>query len=159
MADVTITGTPGDDDGISNPSLVGGSGNDTLTGLAGDDFLTGGTGNDTLIGSEGADRVFWSTGDGFDTLQATDDDNGEDMIIVMGTGHYDLSWSWDANDLQVGVAVDGNYDWNDAGGNITIEDFRNGSDRGGSVCLNSLGGFYKWIPTLVMLPPELAAAH
>jgi hypothetical protein len=31
--------------------------------------------------------------------------------------------------------------------------------RGGSVCLNSPGQFYKWFPPLVMPQPGLAAAH
>ena len=31
--------------------------------------------------------------------------------------------------------------------------------RGGSVCLNSLDVFYKWMPTLVMLQPGLVTAH
>lgn len=33
------------------------------------------------------------------------------------------------------------------------------SARGGSLCLNSPGQFYKWLPPLVMLQPGLAAAH
>lgn len=31
-------------------------------------------------------------------------------------------------------------------------------DRSGSVCLNSLCLFYKWISTLIMLPPGLVAS-
>jgi len=33
------------------------------------------------------------------------------------------------------------------------------ADRSGSVCLNSMKGFYKWMLTLFMLPPVLVATH
>jgi hypothetical protein len=32
-------------------------------------------------------------------------------------------------------------------------------ERGGSVCLNSMNGFYKWTLTLVMQQPGLAVAQ
>jgi hypothetical protein len=38
-------------------------------------------------------------------------------------------------------------------------DFTAADSRGGSVCLNSLGSIYKWLSTIVMLPPVLAAGH
>ena len=64
--DLTITGTPGNDDGVSNPTLVGGAGNDTINALAGDDVLIGNGGNDVLNGDAGRDRM--TGGAGNDTL-------------------------------------------------------------------------------------------
>ena len=111
-------------------SLGGGSGNDTITGNGGDDTIRGNGGDDTLVGSAGADSYLWAEGDGFDTIQATDDDTNADVVTIEGTGFYDLNWSFSTghNDLIVGVAKDTNYDFNDVGGSITLKNFRLGEN-------------------------------
>ena len=58
--DQLIVGTAGNDDGVSNPTLVGGNGDDTIQGLGGDDGLVGGLGNDALIGGAGFDRAIYT---------------------------------------------------------------------------------------------------
>ncbi|WP_419904319.1 type I secretion C-terminal target domain-containing protein [Kiloniella sp.] len=109
-------------------NLVGGAENDTITANGGDDILTGNGGDDILIGGAGADTYIWAQGDGFDTVKADDDDTGADTILIQGTGFYDLNWTWDDDHLYVGVAADDNFDFNDVGGNIKLENFRHGSD-------------------------------
>ena len=78
-ADLTITGTPGNDDGVSNPALIGAAGNDTVNALAGDDVLIGNGGNDVLNGDAGRDRM--TGGAGNDTLNG-----GMDFDTAVYTG-------------------------------------------------------------------------
>ena len=89
--DLTITGTPGNDDGVSNPTLVGGAGNDTINALAGDDVLIGNGGNDVLNGDAGRDRM--TGGAGNDTLNGGADfdhavyiDATEGIMVNFGAG-------------------------------------------------------------------------
>jgi VCBS repeat-containing protein len=51
----TIVGTPGDDDGVANPALVGTGENDTILGLAGNDLIGQSAGGDDIDGGEGFD--------------------------------------------------------------------------------------------------------
>ncbi|WP_425404060.1 VCBS domain-containing protein [Hwanghaeella sp.] len=107
--------------------LVGTASAETLAGGVEDDTLQGLGGDDTLIGNEGNDTYLWSLNDGFDQVLATNDAGGQDVIQIQGT-HYDLNWSWTDTDFIVGIAVDGNYNFDDAGGNITLTDARISDD-------------------------------
>jgi len=64
----------------------------------------------------------------------------------------EIDWGWWSEEDQDGD--DSITIWEQS--NSEIE---NVEDRSGSVCLNSLDGFYKWILALVILQPGLAAAH
>ncbi|SLN64954.1 Bifunctional hemolysin/adenylate cyclase precursor [Pseudoruegeria aquimaris] len=61
-----ITGTIGDDDGVSNPVLDGTIDDDTILGLSGNDILNGGAGDDYLSGDDGYDELHGGLGN--DTL-------------------------------------------------------------------------------------------
>ena len=90
-SDLTITGTPGNDDGVSNPTLVGGAGNDTINALAGDDLLIGNGGNDILNGDAGRDRMTGGAGNdtlngGLDFDTAVYTDATEAITVNFGAG-------------------------------------------------------------------------
>jgi len=112
------------DGGDGNDTLDGGRGNDTLRGGDGNDRLIGGLGDDCLDGGAGRDVFVHVAGDGFDTI-AADGYDSKDLIQIAGVDYYDLNWAWTGNDLQVGAAIDGNYDFADTGG-ITLKNFFNG---------------------------------
>lgn len=104
----TIIGTNGNEDGVDNATLDGGSGddliqgldgndtlngndgNDTLEGGAGDDTLNGGTSNDILVGGAGADALDGSSGT--DTASYIDSDAAVTITITgfntTGSGGY-----------------------------------------------------------------------
>ncbi|NJN90641.1 MAG: cadherin-like domain-containing protein [Leptolyngbyaceae cyanobacterium SL_5_14] len=63
-----LTGTPENDNDISNPALVGTHCVDTIDGKAGSDRITGKPGNDTLTGGGGQDQFIYSRGDGRDLI-------------------------------------------------------------------------------------------
>ena len=112
------------DGGDGNDTLDGGWGNDTLLGGSGDDRLVGGPGNDHLDGGTGRDVFVHTAGDGFDTIAAGGYDT-LDLIQIAGADYYDFNYAWTGNDLQVGAAIDGNYDFADTGG-ITLKNFFTG---------------------------------
>ena len=84
-------GSPPGDPGapVEPPSLplIGTAADDTLTGTDGADIIEGHGGNDLLIGAGGADTYLWSFGDGFDTVRATGDTTGQDIIKVSSAGN------------------------------------------------------------------------
>jgi Ca2+-binding RTX toxin-like protein len=95
----TVSGTAGDDDGVSNPALQGTTGNDVICGFGGNDVLKGsdgndtmygGAGNDTMSGGKGADWLDGGTGDDFIQAGYGDDTaigrKGADDIVG-GRGH------------------------------------------------------------------------
>lgn len=112
------------DGGDDNDILDGGRGNDTLLGAAGNDRLIGGLGDDCLDGGAGRDVFVHAAGDGFDTIAAGGYDT-KDLIQIVGADYYDFNFAWTGDDLQVGAAIDGNYDFADTGG-ITLKNFFNG---------------------------------
>ncbi|HKR50430.1 MAG TPA: IPT/TIG domain-containing protein [Pseudonocardiaceae bacterium] len=83
----TITGTNGNDDGVSNAALTGTNGNDVICGLAGDDVINGGNGNDTIYAGPGDDDSYGE--DLLANLFAWLFDNGNDTIYG-GPGDDDL---------------------------------------------------------------------
>jgi hypothetical protein len=63
-----LTGTPGNDNGINNPALVGTNCADTIDGKTGNDRITGKPGNDSLTGGGGQDQFIYNRGDGKDLI-------------------------------------------------------------------------------------------
>ena len=105
----TISGTAGDDDGVSNPVLQGTAGNDVICGLGGNDILKGSTGSDTLYGGAGNDTL--TGGKGYDTI---DGGTGDDFVMaghggdtVLGRkGADDITGGKGRDDLQGGFGND-----------------------------------------------------
>jgi Ca2+-binding RTX toxin-like protein len=69
--------------GMSDDSVVSGSGNDFLVGGAGDDFLDGNEGNDSFIGGAGNDRITGNEGEDLAIFNVSTD--GTDQI-ALGSG-------------------------------------------------------------------------
>jgi Ca2+-binding RTX toxin-like protein len=115
-ANVTYTGTTGDDTAsgaASDDTLSGGDGADTLNGLGGADTLNGNDGNDIMDGGAGADAMTGGTGD--DTYVV--DDAGDTTAENSGEG-YDtvraaLNWTLAANLEQ--LILEGTADIDGAG--------------------------------------------
>ncbi|MDB5432311.1 MAG: peptidase-related protein, partial [Caulobacter sp.] len=99
----TITGSAGNDDGITNPALSGGGGDDIIRGQGGNDVLYGGDGDDLLRGGDGNDTVFG--GNGNDYLSGGEGDD----YLDGGSGINRAAFSLSASDPQVGVSV--NLNW------------------------------------------------
>jgi Ca2+-binding RTX toxin-like protein len=105
----TITGTAGDDDGVSNPLLQGTAGDDVICGLGGNDILKGSLGSDTLYGGAGNDTLTGGKGDDF-----IDGGTGDDFVMaghggdtVLGRkGADDLTGGKGRDDLQGGFGND-----------------------------------------------------
>lgn len=76
--------------GAGGDGLVGGTGTDLLIGNAGADLLQGKGGNDILLGGTGEDTYVYTTGDGFDTILDTADQNtlAVDGDILTGGAQY-----------------------------------------------------------------------
>jgi trimeric autotransporter adhesin len=119
FADKTLTGL------TTSDKLTGGDGHDVLSGLAGNDTLTGGKGNDILNGGLGNDTYIFNLGDGFDTIAAGTYNTG-DLIKIEGADFYDLNYAWFNGNLQIGPAIDSDYDFNDTGA-FTIANFLGGT--------------------------------
>jgi len=90
LAQITVTGTEGDDNLTAavvsdrKNTVYGLAGNDTLAGGYRDDLLTGGTGNDALNGGAGQDTYRFALGDGIDTITDTGSDSGNEDKIAFG---------------------------------------------------------------------------
>ncbi|HOG16695.1 MAG TPA: calcium-binding protein [Syntrophales bacterium] len=90
LAQITVTGTEGDDNlsaaVVSNRrnTVYGLAGNDTLAGGYRDDLLAGGTGNDALNGGAGQDTYRFDLGDGIDTITDAGSDSGNEDKIAFG---------------------------------------------------------------------------
>ncbi|MGH1404168.1 MAG: Ig-like domain-containing protein, partial [Alphaproteobacteria bacterium] len=130
----TILGRGGNDfvlAGYGNDRLFGHDGNDTLYGSYDNDYIEGGGGNDNLYGSSGNDVYFYGLGDGHDTLSESylsDEDydagakNGGYDIIQFGAG---ISY-WDIQQTTTGFQ-NGDLELNVKNqGSITIENQNNG---------------------------------
>ena len=105
----TITGTAGDDDGVSNPVLQGTTGDDTICGLGGNDILRGSIGADTLYGGAGNDTI--NGGKGTDMIDGgTGDDlmlGGHGIDTILGRkGADDLTGGKGRDDLEGGFGSD-----------------------------------------------------
>jgi Ca2+-binding RTX toxin-like protein len=106
--DVSLAGGAGKD------SLTGTDGYDVLRGLAGNDTLLGGEGDDVLDGGLGNDVYLFNKDDGEDTLLAGTYNTG-DIIKILGSDFYDLNFKWQDSNLYLAAAIDGDYDFDDAG--------------------------------------------
>lgn len=110
-----IEGTTGDDDGISNPALIGtadvdviygNSGNDLLVGLANDDQLVGGFDSDTLLGGAGEDFIY--SADAVVTLNPDnilyfEGDSAEDTILFQMSNDGPLDSADYILDFEAGI--------------------------------------------------------
>ena len=96
QAEYTITGTAGEDRGItiigenassitaaeSDDTITLGGANDTIDGLNGDDEINGGAGDDNITGGEGADTIDGGAGDDTIVIASGDSDETEMDVIV-----------------------------------------------------------------------------
>jgi Ca2+-binding RTX toxin-like protein len=100
----TLTG------GIGNDTLFGGNGNDSLVGGLGSDLLTGGTGNDILdLGKDSnADTVFYSRGDGSDTVKQFVRGKGGDLLSFSGIANIDVVKLGTNTEFRIGDGIAGN---------------------------------------------------
>ena len=103
VAQVIITGTPGDD------LIDGFGGNDTITGLAGDDILIGGDGDDEIDGGPGINRLYGDAGDdkiissgSFDFVDGGDGNNEITITSNAVAGTYQSGSGEDIYNLQEG---------------------------------------------------------
>jgi len=71
---------------IGGTRLVGSDGDDILVGDSGNNVLVGGAGDDQLEGDEGNDVYVYELGDGNDTIQDRDFNDGNIDIIRFGAG-------------------------------------------------------------------------
>ncbi|QEX18958.1 hypothetical protein FRZ44_42700 [Hypericibacter terrae] len=104
-----------------NNRLEGRGGDDTLGGGGGGDTLVGGAGNDLSDGGAGAD-VYLHSGyldDGFDTIENAT--AGDTVAFTGGPFYYDFHYQRVGDDLVIGSAVDGNYDFGETG-SVTVRD-------------------------------------
>ncbi|MBD1863620.1 S-layer family protein [Trichocoleus sp. FACHB-46] len=119
---LNITGT------ISSDSLYGGDGNDTLSGGFGNDYISGGAGNDTLndgagsdtlIGGTGNDAItltndgfsntiFYTNGDGSDTVKQFRRGAGGDVIFFSGIAAIDVVKSGNGTQLRLSDGISNN---------------------------------------------------
>ncbi|OHU86659.1 hypothetical protein BET10_18530 [Pseudoalteromonas amylolytica] len=85
--------------------LYGGEGNDTLNGGNGDDKLYGGPGSDRLIGGTGRDVYHYYEGDGYLTIDDSDDnqENAGKLIFGEGIQQSDLHLKRFGEDLIISV--------------------------------------------------------
>jgi VCBS repeat-containing protein/ELWxxDGT repeat protein len=109
-----------------NDIINGGDGVDWIRGGDGDDTLYGGKGNDRYDGGAGADTFLFNVGDGNDHINAGGYDS-QDTIKLLGSNFYDINFTHNGQDLWVGQAIDGNYDWNQTG-RVELRHFLDGSD-------------------------------
>lgn len=138
----TITGTPGNDDGVSNPTLVGGAGNDIINALAGDDVLIGNGGDDTLNGDAGRDKL--NGGAGNDTLNGGADFDhavytsaAEGITVNLGAGDVTGGASVGHDTLNGIEGIKGtNFD-----DNIDASSYSGTSPNGGGTGIVLPGGF------------------
>lgn len=108
-----INGTPGNDNGIDFPALIGTPEDDFISGLGGNDLLDGAAGKDELIGGIGDDTLKGGKGD--DTLDGQagvnllDGGDGNDLLFgsfdgetqIGGKGNDELNGE-DGADSQLG---------------------------------------------------------
>ncbi|MBD2121237.1 Ig-like domain-containing protein [Trichocoleus sp. FACHB-262] len=119
---LNITGT------ISSDSLYGGDGNDTLSDGFGNDYISGGAGtdtlndgagSDTLIGGAGNDAIaltndgfsntiFYTNGDGSDTVKQFRRGAGGDVIFFSGIAAVDVVKSGNGTQLRLSDGISNN---------------------------------------------------
>jgi Ca2+-binding RTX toxin-like protein len=129
----TISGTAGDDDGVSNPVLQGTAGDDVICGFEGNDVLKGSGGNDTLYGGAGNDTL--TGGKGADSL---DGGTGDDLMVA-GYGNDTAIGRKGADDITGGRghdAMQGGFgnDRIDAFDGNTFAEAVNGGNGNADVC-------------------------
>lgn len=126
LADVTLdaaaiaqalsVATPGNDQiygSAGDDQIDALAGNDQVFGQGGNDRLTGNTGNDELTGGAGSDTIVFRSGDGNDTVYATDATPGRNDQIEFGPGITPASVGvrrgvdyWNADDLLLDLPGD-----------------------------------------------------
>lgn len=87
-----------------NDNIDGKGGNDTLNGNNGDDLLVGGTGVDTMNGGIGNDLYRWTTGEGNDILNDSQQSLTDvDTLELLNVNSNNLELIKSGSDLQVKV--------------------------------------------------------
>ena len=134
VGDDTIFGLAGNDRLVGlagNDSIRGDVGSDELLGNNGDDTLEGGNGNDTVRG--GADNDLVRGNSGFDLLEGN---NGNDVLaggagndLLRGGQGGDRLDGGIGNDTLIGSAGNDSFVLKIGGGNDSILDYFDGSDR------------------------------
>jgi trimeric autotransporter adhesin len=160
--------------GAAIENAKGGSGNDyfkgndlanVLEGNGGADTLNGGLGNDTLKGGDGNDTYIYKTGDGFDTIEDSDntgliDWNGSPTAINGGAQIGDNRVFESADKLHTYVYITGDKD---AGGDLAIDStFLVKNHQGlGSLGINftGLSSENSAIPTIPATTREIGGDH
>ncbi|MBI5108108.1 MAG: putative Ig domain-containing protein, partial [Rhodocyclales bacterium] len=100
-----LVGLAGDD------MLAGGAGDDYLDGEDGDDILIGGGGDDDLYGGAGSDTYVYRRGDGWDIVDAEDEDEegrpvgGDTIRFGAGILFEDLTVAATSDDGELAVAI------------------------------------------------------
>jgi hypothetical protein len=118
--DDTIVGDAGDDaiDGEGGNDLIdggngndveleGGDGDDVIIGGAGTDLIRGGAGNDALNGGTGGDLIY---GDGAPLGDVLCGGDGDDALLIDGTGYHCLDGGKDQTTNGSGLGFDCGYD-------------------------------------------------
>ncbi|MBD2095161.1 tandem-95 repeat protein [Trichocoleus sp. FACHB-591] len=119
---LNITGTVNHDfiyGGDGSDTLSGGFGNDYISGGAGNDTLNDGAGSDTLIGGTGDDAIaltndgfsntiFYTNGDGSDTVKQFRRGAGGDVISFSGIGAIDVVKSGNGTQLRLSDGISNN---------------------------------------------------
>jgi Ca2+-binding RTX toxin-like protein len=90
----TIYGTPGNDDGATNPLIFGTIEEDTIFGLGGNDLIFAGAGDDMV-----------AAGSGNDTIMATIDDGNDDYGGGIGVDTVDYSATTAALTIALGLGA------------------------------------------------------
>lgn len=83
---------------------------DTIDGGNNADSIWGAAGADTLIGGAGADTYWLGTGDGTDTITNAGADNKSDVVYFYNNSFNDLTFSLEAGNADVKIAVTGTDD-------------------------------------------------
>ncbi|MBQ9244930.1 hypothetical protein IJ182_01540 [bacterium] len=81
-----------------NDIIFGGTLNDTIKSGKGDDEIFAGTGNDVITGGTGFNRLYYSLGDGSDTINLTKNEN-LDIVLSGDIDRELLSYKISKNDL------------------------------------------------------------
>jgi Ca2+-binding RTX toxin-like protein len=110
-------------DCIGNDILFGGIGNDTLTGGLGSDLLTGSIGNDIVsLGKDtNADTVFYTNGDGIDTIKQFVIGSGGDRLSFNGIAHIDVLKAGKNTEFRISDGIGGNGGFGQGEFLLTVE--------------------------------------
>ncbi|WP_164736472.1 calcium-binding protein [Rhizobium vallis] len=99
--------TSGDDmitDFSAADTINAGAGNDTINSGDGNDRIAGGTGNDTIASGGGNDTIYYSRGDGNDTITESGYWDPDDQLVLSGINPTDVTLVRNGNDVTLVIA-------------------------------------------------------